>query len=172
MQSEPCFFWSLFLLMATIYPAWKWPAAFGREQIHSGAKEVDQTYPEDFWSKFPSTHNLKLGSLVAYCSIFHFLSKSLWHPDSSTAHLNPFLSLPSFLPFFFPSSVRAQHPISTPHNTDQIIWSLQRFVYIKTNLLFGEPLYILFYLFSTTWGESWQTVNLILSWCQQIYFRS
>lgn len=45
MQSEPCCFWALFLLVATIYSAWKQPAAFPRGQIHSQAKEVGQTYP-------------------------------------------------------------------------------------------------------------------------------
>lgn len=45
MQSEPCCFWALFLLMATIYSAWKQPAAFPTGQMYSQGKDVGRTYP-------------------------------------------------------------------------------------------------------------------------------
>lgn len=81
------------------------------------------------------------------------------HLDLSTLHLNSFLL------------ILVNPSIESPCCTAQIRLSGHyRDLYIKKNYFFEDFCILFFYLFSTAWGESWRTVNLIWFCCQQIYF--
>lgn len=135
--------------------------------MHTLAQEVSLVYlcgfaPTervlwDVWSE-----SWYSGFLLLQESSSSYLELILSQPDLS---INDLHSFPSSFP---PGNLS----ITFPCCTGQIRLSgHSRDLYIKK--YFCEDFYILFfYLFSMAWGESWQTVNLIWSCCQQTYFGS
>lgn len=113
------------LLMATTLPASKQPVAFGRREMRTLAREVSLVSGFSPGREFPEMYDQKVGPLVAWCS----------GSILSLARSSPF-SIQILPPTLPPSPGEPQHCISMLHSTDQVIWSLPRFVYIYKKTTF------------------------------------
>lgn len=128
--------------------------AFGRREMHTLAQEVSLAWLRGFGSPWASSLRCMIRKLVLW-----FLTSQ---ESSSLLGTHP-LAARSFHKMTFTPSLSPSSEISALHFhcTGQTRSGHSRDLYIKI-LLWGFLYIVFLYLFSMAWGESWQTVNLIL----------